>query len=239
MDVQLLSVAISITISILAFLVSLISLWKSSLTPFNLKVSYSSPTFTLYKITPSMSGGEKTWWIPSINMGFTFRNLGKCCGEVTDIRIKGSLSGEIPDIRMVQNQEIKNHQRKCTFYAKWIVDYPKFEPIRHSRFEWITSSVIRDWYPLILAGDEEKSLHIIFEGGRWDEKYTGNLSLALEIFSSKEEKWIECDKYEQLITKDMYEKGESYILSNPKLRKIRGDFFEEWSMFTPRNKEND
>lgn len=235
MDVQILSIVISIAISILAFVVSLISLWKSSLTPFNLKASYSSPTFVLYKITPSTSGGEKTWWIPSIDMGFTFRNLGKCCGEVTHIRMKGRLSGEFPDIRFVQNRVVENRQRKCNFYAKWIVDYPKFEPIRHSRFEWIASSVVRNWYPLILAGDEEKSLHIILEGGRWDEKYTGILNLTLETFSSEEEKWTECDKYEHMITKDMYEKEESYTLPHPKLRKVRGDFVEEWSMFTPRN----
>lgn len=185
-----------------------------------------------------MSGGKKTWWIPSFDMSFTFHNLGKCCGEVTDVRIKGSLSGEIPDIRIVQNQKLRNHQRKCTFYPKWIIDYPKFEPIRQSRFEWIASSVIRDWYPLILAGDEEKSLHIVLESGRWDEKYTGTLNLSLEIFSSKEEKWIEYDKYEHLVTKDMYEKEETHILSNPKLRKIRGDFLEEWGMLTPQDKEN-
>lgn len=162
-----------------------------------------------------MSGGKKTWWIPSIDMGFTFYNLGKCSGEVSDIRIIGNLKS-------------RNDEKKYGFYAKWIVAYPKFEPIRQNRFEWIESSVIRDWYPLILTGDEQKSLHIIFEGWRWDEKYTGDLSLSLQVFSSEKEKWIEYDKYSLIITKDMYEKGETHTLQNPKLQEIRGNLFEEW-----------
>ena len=134
MDIQFILIAISI----LALILSLISLWKSSLTPFKLKARYSSPTFSLYKITPNESGGRKTWWIPSIDMGFTFHNLGKCSGEVTDVRIVGNLKS-------------LNHERKCDFYAKWIVDFPKFEQKRFNRFEWLDSSLNRNWYPLDFA----------------------------------------------------------------------------------------
>jgi hypothetical protein len=69
---------VSIAVSMLALTVSLVSLWKSTLAPFKLKLNYGPLRFALYKIMPRMSGGKATWWIPSIDMGFTFHNLGKC-----------------------------------------------------------------------------------------------------------------------------------------------------------------
>ena len=211
MDIPLISVVLSIS----ALIVSLVSLWKTSLTPFKVKVCYSDLTFCLYKITPKMSGGKKIWWIPSIDIGFSFHNLGKSSGEVTDIRVVGNLKS-------------KDGERKCIFYAKWIVDYGKFRQNRADRFEWISSAIDRKWFPLILAGDEQKSLYIIFEGGRWDKKYTGELSLSLEVFSSEKERWVECDKYELLITDGMYEEFHSYSLENVKLEKIRERILEGW-----------
>jgi hypothetical protein len=199
---------ITIGISILALIFSLTSLWKNYLAPFKLKVCHDSPTFSLYKITPKISGGRKTWWIPSIDMGFTVHNLGCKSGEVTDIRLLTKLKS-------------KNYEKKYTFYAKWIVNFVKFKKKETSRFEWIHDSIEREWYPLILAGNEQKSIHIVFEGGRWDKKFIGTLSLCLQIFSSQKKKWIECNRYNHFINEDMNEKNEKYTLSDNKLEKIR------------------
>lgn len=197
-----------IGISTLALIFSLISLWKSYLAPFKLKLAHDTPTFVLYEITPKISGGEKTWWIPSIDIGFTFHNLGRNSGEVTDIRLLTKLKS-------------KDSEKKYLFFAKWIVDYAKFQKDRTYRFKWIENSVQRDWYPLILAGNEQKSLHIIFEGDRWDEKLTGTLILCLEIFSSGEKKWVECDRYYHKITEDTYKARAAYTLFDSKLAEIR------------------
>ncbi len=199
---------IPISISTLALFISLISLWKSYLAPFKLKVCHDSPTFALHKITPAISGGKSTWWIPSIDMGFTFHNLGRKSGEVTDIR----MLIEIDD---------KKSKKNYTFYAKWVVDYPKFQQDRTERMNWIHNSVIRDWYPLILTGEEQKSLHLILEGHRWDNKIKGELNLCLEIYSSQKKKWTECSRYNHIITREMFDEKSCYSLNDSKLSKIR------------------
>lgn len=201
--------------SILALAVSLLSLWKSTLSPFKLEVSYSSPTFTLYRISPEMSGRRRTWWVPSIDMGFTFYNLGKRGGEVTDVRLEGKLRSEEADKTFV-------------FYARWIVDFRKFQQNRGDRLKWVESSIERDWYPLILAGDEHETLHVIFEGFRWDRKYTGKLDLSLQIFSSKKAEWVEYEKLEHSITENMYDATATYRLSGQKLGKTRTKLSEQW-----------
>lgn len=205
MDIQWITIAISI----LALILSLISLWKSYLAPFKLKVAHDAPTFALYKITSEISGDfENIWWIPSFDIGFTFHNLGIRSGELTDIRLLTKLKSS-------------DSEKKYTFYAKWIVDYAKFQQNRTDRFKWIEDSIKQDWYPLIFAGNEQKSFHIIFEGFRWDEKFTGILNIYLEIFSSQKKKWIECDRYCLTIVEDMYENKSTHTLSDSKLEKIR------------------
>lgn len=204
-----------VIVSILALAVSLLSLWKSTLSPFKLKVSYDSPTFTLYKISPEMSGRKKTWWVPSIDMDFTFYNLGKRGGEVTDIRLEGKLRS-------------KEAERRFVFYAKWIVSFKKFQQNRDERLKWVESSIERDWYPLILTGDEQKTFHVIFEGFRWDRKYTGNLDLSLQIFSSKKDEWMEYEKFEHSITENMYNATSPIRLSSKKLGKTRAGLLEQW-----------
>lgn len=210
MDIYL----IPITISSLALFLSLISLWKSHLAPFKLKVCFTEPRLSLYKITPKMSGGKKTWWIPSIDIGFTFQNLGKKIGEVKDIRMLGTLKS-------------KNLEKKYTFYPKWIVNYPKFLKYQAERFEWIYEAIQSDWCPLILTGDDQKSVHIILEGGSWSGKLIGKMNFKLEIFSSEENQWITYNNYEQILTKDMYEVKDTHILYCDKIEKNR-DIEDNW-----------
>jgi hypothetical protein len=81
---------------------------------------------------------------------------------------------------------------------------------------------------LILAGEEQKTLHVIFEGFRWDRKYTGKLKLSLQIFSSKKSKWIEHEKFEHTITENMYDATSTYRLSSQKLGKTRAKPSEQW-----------
>jgi len=199
-----------ILISITALLISLISLWKSYLAPFKLKVCHDRPTFALYKITPAISGSKSTWWIPSIDMGFTFHNSGRKSGEITDIR----MLIEIND---------KKSKKNYTFYAIFVVDFSKFQQDRAERMKWIHSAVIRDWYPLILIGGEQKSLHLILEsqGHSWYNKIEGELNLCLEIYSSQKEKWIEYSRYNHIITKEMFEEKSVYSLTDTKLAEIR------------------
>ncbi|MCW4041324.1 MAG: hypothetical protein NWE83_11320 [Candidatus Bathyarchaeota archaeon] len=201
--------------STLAFALSIIALWKSTLTPFKLNVSYNSPTFTLYTISPDISSGAQTWWVPSIDTAFTFSNHGKRRGEITDIRFKGTLSTQ-------------DMTRTFVFYAKWIVTFPLFQRQRGERLKWVQTAIERDWYPLILAGDEQLSLHIIFEGFRWDQQYTGTLNLTLQLYTSEKDEWKDHETFEHRLSDEMYTDTVTRSLSTEKLAKTRANIAEQW-----------
>ena len=51
---------IAVVFSGIALIVSILSLWVNSFAPFSLRVTHDTPTLALYKITPDMSGSERT-----------------------------------------------------------------------------------------------------------------------------------------------------------------------------------
>ena len=83
----------ALIISAAALTVSLLSLWYNNLSPFKLMITHDTPTFTIYYITPQISGDTagKAWWIPSFDVGFSFHNAGKISGQVLDLRIVAEL----------------------------------------------------------------------------------------------------------------------------------------------------
>jgi hypothetical protein len=201
---------IAIIFSSIALIVSVLSLWLSNLRPFKLKVLFDAPTFSFYKITPSISGNKenKTWWIPSFDLGISFNNLGKLAGEITDIRIKGEF-------------KTKENTKTIYFYPKWIVNYSVFQKHRTERFNWIDEATIRDWYPLLLPPSGSETIHLILEGDRWDEQIYGDLIFNIEINSSKNKKWKKYGKYDLPITKYRFESKSSVTPYNRELAEIR------------------
>jgi len=201
---------VALVISFIALLVSVTMLWMNSLKPFNLRVLHDTPTFALYKITPSISGTKdgKIWWIPSFDVGLSFHNLGKIPGEVMDIRIVG---------------EFKGHRSSKTyvFYPQWIVDYPAFQKNRADRMTWTQEAIIRDWYPVLLKGQGEVHLHVILECGRWDQKENGEMLFRLEVISSKKKEWLVKRKYTLHITEDMFEEKSSYAAYDSSVEDLR------------------
>lgn len=200
----------TIGISLLSLTISLISLWQSYLSPFKLRIDHSTPRFILYKITPKISGDklERTWWIPSFDLGVSFCNLGQRTGQVLDFRITADL---------VTNDGTRHYE----FYPKFIVDYKSFNENHTDRFIWIEKAVIRKWYALTLAGKETISLHLVMEHLRWDNIEEGMMTFCLEAFSSQTKRWLECERYSLEISKDMYEGKSSYETSDVKLEEIR------------------
>jgi len=201
---------IALIISGVALLVSFIALWINSLSPFKLKILHDSPTFTLYKITPSISGPKegKTWWIPSFDVGISFQNVGR-------------ISGEILDARIVAEFKAHRSNRKYVFYPKWIVDYSAFQKDRAERFQWLKKAVIRDWYPIVLKGQSDVNLHLILESNRWDQNENGKMSYCLEVISSKKKKWIEYGRYSLSITEDMFDDKSCYTSFDNKIEELR------------------
>jgi hypothetical protein len=175
----------SVAISLVALFISAFTLWKSYLTPFRLEISYTDPTFCLYKIKPDKI---HMWWIPSFDLSMSFYNKGQKTGKVLDIRILANFKS-----------------RSETFSAKWIVRYSKFFRDHHERSAWLDSSIERDWHPLILPPNRTVHIHLILEGFRWDAKEEGVMEYRLEILSSESKRWKDCAHYHQLITADLYD----------------------------------
>lgn len=194
---------LSLIISIIALVLSLVSFWMNSLTPFELKIRHSAPTFSLYEITPGISGApnNQKWWIPSFDIGVSLYNKGKQSGEIKDFRIKGS-------IEIAQSKK----EQEVIFYPKWIVNYAKYQKDCFNRFAWIESSVEREWYSIILNGDSEKHIHLILEDSRWDEIIEGKMVYTLETFSSDRNKWRTLANFEMLVTKDLFETRSKYTV---------------------------
>jgi hypothetical protein len=201
---------IALLVSGIALLVSVASLWVNSLSPFRLRVSHDAPRFSLYKITPSVSGSKdgKTWWIPSFDLGVSFYNAGRVAGEVLDLRIVAELTSH-------------RTNRKYTFYPKWIVDYARFNQRHTERFAWIEAAIIREWFPFTLGGQDQRELHLVLEGDRWDHKQEGTLKLVLEAISSKTKAWEEKASYELHVSEDMFESKSTYVAYDKNAERLR------------------
>lgn len=200
---------IALTISVIAIITSLISLWMNSLSPFRLRITNDSPTFSAYKITPSVSGNKegKTWWIPSFDMAISFYNTGRRPGEILDIRIVAELKS-------------RRTTKKSIFYPKWIVNYSAFQQYRANRFEWIDKAVIREWYPILLKGESETHLHLILESDRWEYAESGTMNLELEIATS-DKKWRKYRGYSLSYRDDIFDIDRSYTAYSDEVEGLR------------------
>ncbi|HEV7164285.1 MAG TPA: hypothetical protein VGO35_02705 [Gammaproteobacteria bacterium] len=189
---------------------SVFSLWVNSLPPFSPRVSHDAPTFALYKIPPSVSGDEKkrTWWIPSFDLGLSFYNAGRVAGEIRDIRI-------IADVHELRNT------RKFYFYPTWLVDYPSFQRYHTERFKWLEKSVLRDWYSFIVGGQAKADIHLILEGGRWDNIFEGTMEIELQFASSKSVKWVSLARYRLIITEEMFSSKSCWTPSDKRVESLR------------------
>lgn len=76
---------LSVGISLVALAISAFTLWTSHLSPFGLEVTYSDPTFCLYKV--KLPDAKKAWWIPSFDVAVSFYNKGQRTGRIFDLRI--------------------------------------------------------------------------------------------------------------------------------------------------------
>jgi hypothetical protein len=189
----------SVILSVIALVLSAISLWKGYLSPFRLEIAQSELTFCIYKITPGQSGDKsrKVWWVPSFSIGFSFHNKGQKVGKVLDVRIIG-------------DAVLEGRKLNIGFHPSWIVKPDSFWRDHHDRFKWLSTSVDRVWYPVILPAKGTVHLHLVLESDRWEQKREGRLDCRLEVLSSEDELWRECGKYRVAIVDRMYEYPETW-----------------------------
>lgn len=200
----------AIIISLVALVVSCVSLWLLHLSPFKINISFDAPTLSLYTITPDISGDDngQTWWIPSFDIGITISNIGSRQGYVHDIRIVASIISQ-------------RAEKKFYFYPKWIVDYSIFNQCHTERFKWLKKAIIRGWYPMHLSSKNEIEYHLILEGERLDHKESGMLKFELQIASSEKKGWQIIEDFELFISEEDYDTKSSYSPMSKKIEKLR------------------
>lgn len=172
----------SLVISIIAIGISLAALWLSHLSPFNLHTTNSNPRFTLYDESEPNQGA----WIPSFDMRFTFHNTGQRVGKVYDLRI------------VATHLESGDKSYSMSFFnAVWAVDV-EGNANRQDR-SWLYSSIRHDWYPILIRGNDEKSIHVVLELDPpvklWYQGVSGNLHLSLQLRYDGSDGWEEIQSY--------------------------------------------
>ena len=201
---------LALLVSGASLLIALATFWFTHLRPFKLSISTSSPRLSMYTISPQVSGDSenRTWWIPSFDVGVSVFNNGKMKGDFNDIRIVGS---------------IQNHrsEKKMYFYPKWVVDFSKFNQFHTERFEWLSNSIVRDWYPFRIGSEQEVSMHLILEGDRLDHKEVGRFNFELQVSTSESNGWQTLEGFELLFSEDMYDERSTHSPLNKKIERLR------------------
>jgi len=195
-------------ISFLAFIVSLISLWKNYFTKFNPLCTTGDLSFRIY---PIKSGPEK-WYLPSYIIAVSITNKGNAMpGKVLGLRIVLSF----PKLSIPDNREI--------FYPKWEIDYNKFKQKAKYRFNWIDEAVINDWMPFVVLPKMTVTKHLIFES-RWEEPVIQDeILIKLEMFLDSKKNWVEIERWKTSLTphywSELVNRGTSFRI--PPVESIR------------------
>lgn len=192
----------TLIISIVAIAVSLYTLWANLLIPFRLKVLHGPLTLTFYHV----DDGVDSWWVPSIDIGFSFHNKGAISGQILDVRIILEIDGQ-----------------EYVFYPMWIVDYPKYQEQRGNRAEWISKATIRRWYPLLLRGKTSVDMHLVLESEAWCQAILGNGIFKLQVAQSNRRlrsKWRDCGEYSMELIQRMYDERSYWAANNVQLTQL-------------------
>lgn len=202
---------VSIIISIISLAISVYTLWKIHLSPFKLLITFGNPNLRTYKITPKTSGGKGTWYIPSVDIPFSFTNSGAKPGRVINIRIV---------LTPINNKSQKVKKYKEILEARWCVNYTDYNSKSSERFAWLSDSMENEWYPFYVLHDKPIVKHIIFESGRWDKFIQRDLKVKLQFKSDESSKWIVLKTYEFRMGKfeiSELKNGSSFVLQNKKI----------------------
>jgi hypothetical protein len=183
--------------SVAAVAVSLVALWASVLRPFAPRVLHTPPRFTLYPLTSEEANiriPDLKWWIPSFDLGVTVYNVGLRPGEIRDIQV----------ILAPLDPADRGDLPTQSFAARYSVDLQRFSASHH-RFEWMSTAILRNWYPALVVASEPLSLHVVLEGpNRWDQPIVGRFRASLSAHTSKAKDPMVLGDYILELTDDDY-----------------------------------
>ncbi|MBC7879422.1 MAG: hypothetical protein H7Y59_19815 [Anaerolineales bacterium] len=180
--------AISIAISIAAFVLSSIALWQTHFAKFKVICSTGNLQFKIY---PFQHNKER-WYIPSVDIPITITNVGARAGKILGLRIR---------INYIDVQVPKNYE---FFNPQWDVDYRIYNPISDKRFEWFDKAIIGEWMPFTVLPKQTVTKHLIFES-RWDKPIIQeNINFELEVYISSTRKWKKVAKWQGYLTSEVW-----------------------------------
>ncbi len=187
---------LTLVFSLAALFLSAVSLWRTSLAPFDLRIVNAPPLLAAQHVKTTCDGQPAGWWIPTLDFGVSFRNLGSRAGLVRDLRISGQLQTE-------------SAEQSIDFHPDGMVDFPTYQQTRPDRFESIDQARRRDWYPILLGANEQAEYHLVFQSGSWVRPFSGSLVLRFEACTEKGE-WTKLADYRVKFFEDLFE-GDTYV----------------------------
>ncbi len=157
----------SLFISIAAFIISLLALWKTHFAPFSALAVAGNLRIRVY---PIRSGAER-WFIVSLDVPVSITNEGARPGMIRDLRLRLHFR-EVP---VPDNCEI--------FHVTFEIASEDAQRVDSNRFKWIDEIVVGEWMPFTVLPKATVTKHFIFEH-RWEKSVVhGITDCTLEMRS--------------------------------------------------------
>ena len=180
--------AISIAISIAAFILSIITLWQSHFSKFNLVNTVGNLQIRIYPLQHK----KDKWYLPTIDIPLSLTNEGARVGKVLGLRIRA----HFPDLPKPNNYQLINP--KCE------VDYKKFKSMSNQSFKWMDEAIIGEWMPFVVLPKQTITKHLVFQS-RWDEVVIqDNVIFELEIYTNIKKKWLRIAQWEATLSSEIW-----------------------------------
>jgi len=203
---------LSITFSIFALAVSLLTLWMNYFRPFKPVFLLAPPNlrFYHYKLEYVMPYGIRKFpvWNPTLHFTMSVYNSGVRPGRIKDIRIR-----------------VHSKNLSIVFKAEYVYDSAKLESFRRKKntppadpFEMRKAIEEKAWHGYLVPKDKPVQESLVFfttiDGLRGVP--LGHFTFTVEYFSETKLRWIQISEYEFEIddwSKKMLEAGDGIILS--------------------------
>jgi hypothetical protein len=170
----------SAIISLAAFTVGSIALWKTHFARFTATALAGTLRQRIY---PIKNEGEN-WYLASFDIPLSVTNGGACPGHIRGVR----LTLRFPLLPIPNNREY--------IYAKWEIDPTHARRINRDRFQWLRELTISDWMPFTVLPKQTVTKHLIFET-RWnDAVIQKQVQYTLELVSDARAGWQQVASWE-------------------------------------------
>jgi hypothetical protein len=170
---------LSLLISVVALILSIISLWRSHFAKFKPLIITGDLFFQIFPIMNS----KNKWFIPSAIVTISIANEGARPGAIYGLRITATY----PKKHAIDHNDVLE--------AVFELDVSKDEVIGKNRFPWLNEHSSVSWTPVIVPAGGTITKRLAFET-RWNNPIAPEeMKLSLEILTNKKKKWQKADEW--------------------------------------------